>query len=382
VKKSHLRLLFLTGSRGEWGYIRPILRLCQQSGIAYSVCATNMHLLATYGLSINDIRADGFEISDEIYMSLEGHNHYTMTKSLGVFLSSFADVLGRIRPDWLILAGDRGEQMAGAIAGGYTYTPIAHIQAGELSGNIDGPARHAIDKFAHLHFASNQDATDRLIRLGEEPFRVKLVGAPQLDELVLGLYTSVKNLSEKFDLDFRQPFLLVVQHSVTEEYDQTESQIRATLEALEEFRMMKVWIFPNNDAGCSFIRTELLQRRTQDIIIFENLKREDYLGMLKACRAIVGNSSSGLLEAPTFQTPAVNLGNRQANRLRGKNVIQAPFQIEAIRKAVHRAVEPAFRASLKETTNPYGDGHSSARILEILRETPIDSKLLTKRLTY
>jgi GDP/UDP-N,N'-diacetylbacillosamine 2-epimerase (hydrolysing) len=341
-----------------------------------------MHLLATYGLSINDIRADGFEVSDEIYMSLEGHNHYTMTKSLGVFLSSFADVLGRIRPDWLILAGDRGEQMAGAIAGGYTYTPIAHIQAGELSGNIDGPARHAIDKFAHLHFASNQDATDRLIRLGEEPFRVKLVGAPQLDELVLGLYTSVKNLSEKFDLDFRQPFLLVVQHSVTEEYDQTESQIRATLEALEEFRMMKVWIFPNNDAGCSFIRTELLQRRTQDIIIFENLKREDYLGMLKACRAIVGNSSSGLLEAPTFQTPAVNLGNRQANRLRGKNVIQAPFQIEAIRKAVHRAVEPAFRASLKETTNPYGDGHSSARILEILRETPIDSKLLTKRLTY
>src|SRR5581483_988582 len=125
-----------------------------------------------FGLSINEIRADGFAVTDEIFMSLEGHTHFTLSKSLGIFLSSFTDVLARVRPDWLVLAGDRGEQLMGAIAGAYTYTPVAHIQAGELSGNIDGVARHAIGKFAHLHFASNDDAAERLRKLGEQPFRI------------------------------------------------------------------------------------------------------------------------------------------------------------------------------------------------------------------
>lgn len=377
-----MKLLFLTGSRGEWGYIRPILRLCQARNVEYNICATNMHLLSTFGSSIDEIKADGFEVSDEIFMSLEGHNHYTMTKSLGLFLVSFTDVLRRLRPDWVVLAGDRGEQLMGAVAAAYTYTPVAHIQAGEKSGNIDGVARHAIGKFSHLHFASNEDAAERLRRLGEEEFRIHLVGAPQLDELEQGLFTPTHELAQKYSIPLSEPYLLVIQHSVTEEYDQTESQIMATIDAVNQFDIPKIWIFPNNDAGSHFVRQSLLQNRTGKSYIFENLKREDYLGFLRGATCLVGNSSSGVLEAPSFKTPAVNLGRRQDGRIQGKNVINAPFEITEIVEAIRRAASADFRRVLANSVNPYGDGRSSEKIIKILSETRKDSKLLCKQLTY
>ena len=339
-----MKLMFLTGSRGEWGYIRPILRLCQKRQIEYSICTTNMHLLPSNGTSVNEILSDGFEVSDQIYMSLEGHNHFTMVKSLGVFLTSFIDVLVRNKPDWLVLAGDRGEQLMGAIAGSYTYTAVAHIQAGELSGNIDGLARHALGKFVHLHFAANQDAGDRLRKLGEQEFRIQVVGAPQLDELVSGDISSSKRISERFNVDPNAPYLLIVQHPVTEEVEQAETQIRATIEAAARFDLPKIWVMPNNDAGSDIIREAMLSGRSGDTQIFLNLARRDYLGLLKHCACIVGNSSSGLLEAPTFEVPAVNLGRRQEMRLRGANVVDAPFETNCIVEAIETALSPAFRS--------------------------------------
>jgi GDP/UDP-N,N'-diacetylbacillosamine 2-epimerase (hydrolysing) len=377
-----MRLLFLTGSRGEWGYIRPILRLCAEKSIEYRICATNMHLLPAFGQSVAEIRSDGFEVADEIYMSLEGHNHYTLAKSLGIFLSSFADVLGRVRPDWVVLAGDRGEQLMGAIGGGYTYTPVAHIQAGELSGNIDGIARHALGKFAHLHFASNEDAAERLRKLGEEEFRIKLVGAPQLDELLQGLFTPKEALEKQHQVDLSQPYMLVAQHSVTEEYAEAASQISATLDAVNQVDMMKIWVMPNNDPGSDLVRDGMLQKRDARTRIFANLKRGDYLGFLKHAACIVGNSSAGLLEAPTFGVPCVNIGRRQLNRVQGCNVINCGYDSASIRESVERACSSAFRRSLKGMVNPYGDGRSAERILSILEQTPIDARLLRKQLTY
>jgi len=377
-----MKLLFLTGSRGEWGYIRPILRLCKQQNIQYQICATNMHLLAGNGLSIQDIKADGFEVSDEIDMALEGHNHFTMTKSLGVLLLSFADLIKRTQPNWLVLAGDRGEQLMGAIAGAYTYVPVAHIQAGELSGNIDGLARHAIGKFAHLHFASNLDAAQRLLKLGEEEFRIKMVGAPQLDEIVRDEVTPRDYLTQKFNIDFSKPYILVCQHSVTEEFDQIASQIQCTVDVLNSVKMQKIWIFPNNDAGCDVIRDNILKNRKSDTYIFENLKREDYLGIMKYAQCMIGNSSAGLLEAPTFKLPVVNLGRRQLNRVRGQNVIDSPFEKDEVIASLRKACSPEFRDSIKDMENPYGDGRSAERILEILQNTPINANLLSKKLTY
>jgi GDP/UDP-N,N'-diacetylbacillosamine 2-epimerase (hydrolysing) len=218
-------LLFVNGSRGEWGYIRPIIRRCQARGIAYSICATNMVLLPGYGQLIDEIKRDGFKVGDEIFMSLEGNNHFTMAKSLAVFMSSFVDVLHRIKPTWVVIAGDRGEQLMAAVAAAYTYTPVAHVQAGERSGNIDGVTRHAIGKFVHLHFAANKDAADRLISLGEEEFRVHLVGAPQLDELTEGEVATPEELERIHAVSTGGAYLLVVQHPVTEEKHMARQQI-------------------------------------------------------------------------------------------------------------------------------------------------------------
>ena len=378
-----MKLLFLTGSRGEWGYIRPLLKMCRErEDIDYSICATNMHLLPAHGMAVEEIRADGFEVADEIYMALEGNNHFTMVKSLGIFLCSIADVLARVKPDWLVLAGDRGEQLIGAIGAAYTYTPVAHIQAGELSGNIDGIARHALGKFAHIHFAANEDAAERLRRLGEEEFRIHQVGAPQLDELTQGFYSTVGKIEERYSIDLSQPYLMVVQHGVTEEYEQAAQQISATAKALEQVDMTKVWILPNNDAGSEAVREGILNSRRGKSYVFENLKRQDYLGLLKNAAAIVGNSSSGILEAPTFKVPAVNIGRRQADRFQGENVVNVEFEVAKIIKAIEKATSDSFRNSLVNSMNPYGDGRSSDRILKILSETPRDHKLLSKKLTY
>ncbi|ACI21188.1 UDP-N-acetylglucosamine 2-epimerase [Thermodesulfovibrio yellowstonii] len=378
-----LKLLFITGSRGEWGYIRPILRLCnKRKDVNFSLCVTNMHLLPDFGLSIKEIERDGFHVDYKIYMSLDGYNHYTMVKSLGVFLSSLADVVASTKPDWIILAGDRGEQLMGAIVGAFCYIPVAHIQAGELSGNIDGMTRHAIGKYAHLHFASNEDAAERLIKLGEEPFRIHIVGAPQLDELVQGLYTKRDNLFNKYSLNL-QNYLLVMLHPVTEEYHKASEQVEILMRALSKFDMPKIVILPNNDAGSLMIREGIENNRKGDFYVFSNLSREDYLGFLKYCSAIVGNSSSGILEAPTFKIPAVNIGRRQHKRLRGNNVIDVDFEEEAIISAIKKAISKEFREMLKNNcTNPYGDGKSSERILNILINIPINDTLLIKNLTY
>jgi GDP/UDP-N,N'-diacetylbacillosamine 2-epimerase (hydrolysing) len=377
-----MKLLFINGSRGEWGYIRPLIKQCILEGIDYSICATNMLMLQGYGNLVDEIKREGYRVDDEIYMSLEGSNHFTMVKSLGIFLTSFVDVLYRHRPDWIVLAGDRGEQLMGSIAGAYTYTPVAHIQAGERSGNIDGTARHALGKFTHMHFAANEDAVERLLRLGEEPFRVHKVGAPQLDELTQGLVSSRAELKRKYNIAEDEPYLVIVQHPVTEEMDRAEEQVRVLVESLNHFKLRKIWILPNNDAGSETVRRELLQHRRSDSHLFENLTRMDYLGLLKNCQAIVGNSSSGLIEAPSFGIPVVNIGRRQNNRVQGVNVINADFvDLECI-KAIERAISPEFRAKIKDCLNPYGDGRSSERILEILQNTAIDEKLLIKNLVY
>lgn len=378
------KIMIITGSRGEWGYIRPILRLISsREDVEYVLVVTNMHLLATYGNSYKEIENDGFKIHYKVHMSLDGYNHVTQAKSLGIFLNSLPDIIDNEKPDWILLAGDRGEQLMGAIAGAYTYTPVAHIQAGELSGNIDGMTRHAIGKLVHMHLAANQDAADRLIKLGEEEFRVHNVGAPQLDEMVGAQYSSLKEIESKLCVDISKGYILGVMHPVTEEADKAREQAEIFVKTLNRFNYPKVVILPNNDAGSNGVKEAINQYRIGEYYTYANLKREDYLGLLKNSLCIVGNSSSGLLEAPTFKIPAVNMGRRQNMRFRGINVIDVPFDIDIATSAVEKAISREFKTYLEEEcVNPYGDGHSSEKILELLLNTRIDDKLLTKKLTY
>jgi len=298
---------------------------------------------------------------------------------------SLPDIIENEKPDWILLAGDRGEQMVGAIIGGYTYTPVAHIQAGELSGNIDGMTRHAIGKYAHIHLAANEDAANRLIKLGEEPFRVFNVGTPQLDEFVNDQYISeINELEKKYFIKLNlEGYILVVIHPVTGEFSKSDKQIKVVIEALNSFNLPKILVMPNNDAGSIKVRDGINKYKYGDYYVFTNLKRKEYLGFLKNTRCIVGNSSSGLIEAPTFKIPAVNIGSRQHQRIRGINVIDVDYDYNEIVNGITKVMSKEFRELLdKKCINPYGDGHSSERILNILLTTKIDDKILIKNITY
>ena len=373
-------ICFLTGSRGEWGYIRPLLRVIESDpALSYSIIATNMHLLPEFGMTVNEIEQDGFFVAERIYMTLDGYNALTMTKSLAVLLNELPGALHRLRPDILLLAGDRGEQLMGAIAGTHLGIVVAHIQAGELSGNIDGVVRHAITKLAHIHFAANEEFADRVKKMGEQEFRVFNTGAPQLDELVSGTFTDEPRIREKYRLEEREKFLIVVQHPVTEEEADAHFQIRETLAAVKEINLPVLVIYPNADAGSELIRSEISRAGSGQIRFFRNLPREDYLGLLRLASAIVGNSSSGILEAPSFRLPAVNIGRRQNRRPQAANVLNCGYSRQEILKCMKKAVSDDFRKSLGELVNPYGAGQSAGKIIDVLKTIMIDERLINKK---
>ena len=378
------KVAVITGSRGEYGYIRPILnKLIHSEKLTYYIVATNMLLLPEFGYAINQFSIDGIDVKYKIDMSMAGYSNSTMTKSLGVFLQSLTDIIANDKPDLILLAGDRGEQLVGAIVGSHFNIPVAHIQAGELSGNIDGMTRHAITKFAHIHFAANDDAYERLIKMGEQDFRVFQTGAPQLDEFSEYTYLEKNKFFSKFKLNNSEPYSLVLQHSITEESDLSEEQMLITLSAIEELQIQAVLIFPNNDAGSIGIQTAIENKANNKIHVLRNVNREDYANLMFHAELMIGNSSSGILEAPTFKLPAVNIGRRQNGRLQAKNVINVKdFDKEEIINAIIKAKAPEFKESLTDITNPYGDGNSSDKIIDILTKVDINSKLLNKQLTY
>ena len=381
-----MKLLFLTGSRSDWGYIKPILTECKKQKIKKYLCVTNMLLLDSFGYGAKEILKEGFKIDEEIFMSLDGYNKFTTSKSIGVFILSFTDVLKKYSPDWVVLAGDRFETLAASLVCAYTNTPIAHIQAGELSGNIDGSARHAIGKFSHIHFASNTDAAKRLIKLGEEKFRIKTVGAPQLDEITdlkKKQKPKYEDLKKIYNLPNKKEYYLVIFHSVTEEITQIKKQIEILINSMSYINVDKIWILPNNDPGSSIIRDRLLRDSKQRNKIFENFPRSHFLQIMNNSIAIIGNSSAGIIEAPSFCLPAVNIGRRQNKRYRAKNVIDVRiFNKNKIIDAIKKVSSNKFSKVISRIKNPYGDGHSSKRIINQLKKMQKDKRLIIKNLTY
>jgi UDP-hydrolysing UDP-N-acetyl-D-glucosamine 2-epimerase len=316
-------------------------------------------------------------------MTLDGYTPVTMCKSLGVLTISITDTFLRLQPDIVLVLGDRGDSLVAAMVAAHMNIPVAHIQAGERSGNIDGMTRHAITRFAHVHFASGPDAAERLVRMGEDEFRVYTTGAPQLDEFVNGHVAQPEELVERFKLDLERPLLLVVQHPVTEEFGAGLEQMQETLEAICELGHQTILIFPNTDAGSNDLRLMIERYHRPFMRLERNLPREVYGGLLRVASALVGNSSSALIEAPAVGLPAVNVGDRQRDRARAANVIDVPHERHAIVEAIGTALSPEFRASLETLDSPYlSDGRVSERIVEILRTVPLDERLLKKQITY
>jgi UDP-hydrolysing UDP-N-acetyl-D-glucosamine 2-epimerase len=288
------KILIISGSRGEYGYIRPVIRRIEaEPDLSYEIVATNMHLLPDFGHTIREIEKDGFRVGYRPSMTLAGFTPGTMMKSLSVFGLSLTDILEQYEPTFVLLAGDRGEQLIGAIAGALHGIPVAHIQAGELSGNIDGLSRHAIARFAHIHFAANEDAAERLRKTGEQDFRIFNVGAPQLDEFLEGNIVDKRTIYERYRLDPDRPFILVVHHPVTEEFRSAGAQAEATLTAVNKIGLDAVVIYPNSDAGSSATQSAISKFQNPKLRAHRSVRREEYAGLMAAAAVIVGNSSSG-----------------------------------------------------------------------------------------
>ncbi|HEX3867884.1 MAG TPA: UDP-N-acetylglucosamine 2-epimerase [Gemmatimonadaceae bacterium] len=383
--KRRRKVAVIASSRASYGYKRRIIGLLERSKKSeLQLIVTGMHLLKPFGYSVQAIEADGFPIAAKVDMMIGGDTPAAWTKSIGVEIESLSQVFSMLQPDLLVVTGDRGEMFGAAVTGAYMNIPIAHIQAGDVTGHIDGNARHAITKLAHIHLAACEDSADRVRRLGEEPWRVFNVGAPQLDEMLHGPSLSLDTVAPRFGLDPSSPFLLVIQHAVLAEVDDAYAQMNETMLALRALETPCVIVYPNADSGGLAITRAVDEHKDARFIhATSNIERPAFITLLKHASAVVGNSSCGILEAPSFKVPAVNIGTRQRGRMQASNVINTWHDRREIGKAVKTATsDRRFRARLAKCVNPYGDGHSAERIVKILEDVELDRRLLDKRITY
>ncbi|MCS7161311.1 MAG: UDP-N-acetylglucosamine 2-epimerase, partial [Gemmatales bacterium] len=304
-----------------------------------------------------------------------------IAKSLGLGIISFSQAYKSCPADILLLLGDRYEMFAAAVAALPYQIPVAHIHGGELTlGAMDDALRHSITKLSHLHFVATQEYGRRVIQLGEEPWRVIVSGAPALDGIAKFQPMPREDFFRVVNLPSSSEFLLVTYHPVTTEYNQTEYHIKELLRALEMVNMPVVFTAPNADTESQVIRRHLLdycQKHTEARYL-AHCGVPLYYNAMHYAAAMVGNSSSGLIEAPSFRLPVINIGTRQAGRVRAANVVDVGYSHQEIVAAIHRVLDPRFRASLRNLTNPYGDGHASQRIASVLSTIPLDGHLLRK----
>jgi len=381
------KIAVVTGTRAEYGILYLVLKAIEaKPELKYSLVATGMHLSHEFGYTVREIEDNGFKIDAKVDMLLSSDTPGAMAKSLGLGIIGLAQAWEQLKPDVILVFGDRVEPLAATIAGAYMNVPVAHIQGGDaaIGSNIDDSNRYAITKFAHTHFPATRKSAERIIMMGEEEWRVYQVGSPALDVILSESLIPVEQLAEKYNLDLSQPLILLVQHSVTTQLDQASTQIRETLEAVVEMGYPTVLIYPNSDAGGRRIIEVIKEHESHSFIkTFKSLPRKEYLSLMKAASVMVGNSSSGIVEAPSFGLPVVNVGMRQEGRERGKNVIDVGHSKQEIIKAVEKAlIDGEFLNEVKKRENPYGDGKTSPRIAEVLSRIEITPQLLQKKITY
>ena len=373
----------VTVARSDYGIYLPVLREIQRSpDLALSLIVSGMHLSPEFGLTVQEIERDGFEIHERVNMLLPTDAPEGVSKSIARGIDGFAEVYARKQPDILLVLGDRFEMLASVVAALPFNIPVAHIQGGESTqGAIDEAIRHSITKMAHLHFASTDMHAQRVIQMGEEPWRVTVSGAPALDNLNAMRFLEAPEIEELYGLDLSEPPLVVTYHPVTLEYEHTEAQLRELLSAIGEAELPVIFTYANADTRGARIN-EMLRGFVAEhdrIQLVPNLGIRAYFSLLSHSAAMVGNSSSGIIEAPSFKLPVVNVGNRQQGRTRALNVIDVDCSRDAILAGVRRALSVEFRASLENMENPYGDGHAAERIVQRLREVELGKELLMKR---
>ncbi|WP_291632280.1 UDP-N-acetylglucosamine 2-epimerase [Clostridium sp.] len=379
------KIAVITGTRADYGIFYHVLKEIEKhESLDLKLIVCGMHLCPEYGMTINEIERDGFDIADKFETILASDTGTAMAKSIGLSIISMAQCFDRIKPDILLILGDRGEMLAAATAAIHMNIPVAHIHGGEVTGTVDESVRHAITKLSHIHFPANEDSMKRIIKLGEKGENIFVVGAPGLDYIKRTNYLTRIEMLKRFNLKDDKIFLLT-QHPVTTERDMVGWQIRETLDAVVELGYQTIVSYPNSDnGGREIIRIiEEYRAKYPFLKVFKNLSQVEYLSFLEIAAVMIGNSSSGIIEAPSFKLPVVNIGSRQEGRLRACNIIDVPYGKEAVKIGINKAIDDeSFKKQLENCTNPYGDGNASGKIAEILSNVLIDRELIQKKITY
>jgi len=373
----------VTVARSDYGIYLPLLRLIQDDpDLRLILFVGGMHLSPEFGLTAQVIETDGFEIAGKVEALLSSDTPEGIARSMGLGVIGFAKVYTQSPPDILVVLGDRYEMMAAALAAVPFKLPIAHIHGGEVTrGAIDDALRHCITKISHLHFVATREYATRVGQLGEEPWRIVVSGAPSLDNLQSASILSSDELKNRFGLKLDQPPLLVTFHPVSLEYEQTPWHIAELLAALDETGLPIVFTLPNADTGGRIIIERLkdyVETRPKAQLV-ANLGTEGYFALMSMARAMVGNSSSGIIEAPSFRLPVVNIGTRQEGRTRAGNVIDVGYTRAEILSGIQKAISPDFRTTLDDLVNPYGCGEAAQLIVDRLKTVELNQHLVMKR---
>ena len=376
------KIAVVTTSRADYSHLYwPLRELSTHPDVDLKIIVMGAHLSPEFGSTIQEIEKDGFHIDARVECLLSSDSDVGMAKTIGVATLSLADIFGQMRPDLLLLIADRYEMLAPASVALALRIPIAHIEGGEISeGAIDDAVRNALTKMSHIHFTSTQAARDRVIAMGEEPWRVHRAGAPSLDHLRRQTLFTREQVESRLRVELKHPAILVAYHPVTLARD-TVREADALFEALENLPDQILFCYPNADAGSRKLieRARTFAASRDAAHVFVNLDALTYWSLLKQVDVLVGNSSSGIMESASFALPTVNVGLRQQGRERARNVIDAAPEVRAILKAIATAKGTDFRRSLQGMTNPYGEGVASEKIVEVLTTVPLGEELLLKR---
>jgi UDP-hydrolysing UDP-N-acetyl-D-glucosamine 2-epimerase len=382
------KVCVVVGSRANYSSIKSVMRAIKaHPDLTLQLIVGASALLDRFGSVVDAIAADGFEPDARVTMIVEGETPGTMAKSTGLGLLELPTIFGMLNPDVVVSVGDRFETMATAVAASYMNIPLAHTMGGEISGTIDESIRHAVTKLSHIHFPANAQAAERIVRMGENPAAVHVVGCPRIDlvaEIVRGNghiesgdWLEREGVGGHITLD--TPFLLVSQHPVTTEYGQGERQIVETLMALHELRMPTIMLWPNADAGSEDISRGMRKfretHRPEYIRFYKNFPIETYVRLMSGCACAIGNSSAPLREGAFVGVPTVNVGTRQQGRDRAANVMDAGYDRDAIVAAVKKQIPHGRYPS----DHLYGDGGAGPRVAQVLAEAPLS---VQKRLMY
>ena len=385
-----------TGNRAEYGLQYSILKAVEgHPELEYRLIVSGAHLDSNFGKTLEEIQADGFRIDAEVAIKMDEGSVDATAQAIGTGVLSVSDRLAAMKPDFMVVYADRFEGFAAVIAASQMNIPTAHIEGGDITegGALDDSVRHAMTKLAHLHFTTNQQATNRILAMGEEPWRVHTVGFPAMDLISAGRFATPMEVVSRLGLDLAQPVVLFTQHSVTTEFDQAAGQVQPSLRAMCELAHTGIQViltYPNNDAGGKAIIGELgalAAKKIPNLHLYQSLGRHLYHGILAlaripSCRIVcVGNSSSGIKETPAFGCPAVNIGSRQEGRLRANNVVDVGYDSAAIVTVIrHCLSEESFRANCRSCDNPYYLGGAGVQIAKVLAAVPLGQKLLRKRM--